>query len=645
MKVNKINPADLIVRKGSRALNGAHTHLRIGQWLNPTNGVRHNVAIKHASLDRALREHLSEYAVKRLQEEAKLLTYLSSHNYILKCFGVCEQELESENIYQLVCEECTGGTLANNISQSTFHQRLLWLEYIAKAMRHVHDSNVVHRDLKPSNILLSNNMCGVRLADFDNSVILNESHLGEPAKPTGTLVYMAPELFLGDSGGKPSDVYSFGILAHEVLHNQAPYEGLLGPGLPNRLTSSQLINEIVHRDLRPISETASSIRESLIEDSCARQLENLIKRCWNSDSMKRPVFKDIVDEISELNSEYLLNRSKEKLLNMSNISISSHCDIGKRRHMEDYVNVIRFKTNDNTNTIAIGAVFDGHSGNNVAKYCYEKLYEIFSSYHNPPLDSPIQMNSSTEQIDTDLMRNHDNNFKNMTSCMNQSVEILQYLDQSVQLSINDLALKCGTTATIVMVDNHSIDVAWVGDSLAILYQAKNDHTNHQKPNNSDRSWNIDSITWSELNNKHSLDSPEEAERVLGYNGILKRHMKMQDDGNEYPFGPVRVYNSDDSGGLAVARSVGDLNLRPLLTGKPSASHFLRSNNDLFVVLASDGVWDVMSPQQVGEIVLVAFANRSSNAVADEASQNIVKQSIESGSQDNVSCIVIDLRSV
>ena len=58
-----------------------------------------------------------------------------------------------------------------------------------------------------------------------------------------------------------------------------------------------------------------------------------------------------------------------------------------------------------------------------------------------------------------------------------------------------------------------------------------------------------------------------------------------------------------------------------------------NNDDLFFIIASDGVWDV-----INEEYLINFFNEKKSC--KEISDDIIKMSIENGSSDNVSCIVV-----
>lgn len=89
--------------------------------------------------------------------------------------------------------------------------------------------------------------------------------------------------------------------------------------------------------------------------------------------------------------------------------------------------------------------------------------------------------------------------------------------------------------------------------------------------------------------------------------------------------------------LAVSRGFGDFDLKNQgLSVEPHIFKKLLDNTYYYCVLASDGVWDTLSPDDVSKI---AFANKNNfNNIA----KIIVETAQERGSEDNISCIVIEL---
>nr|GEV81336.1 probable protein phosphatase 2C 52 [Tanacetum cinerariifolium] len=111
------------------------------------------------------------------------------------------------------------------------------------------------------------------------------------------------------------------------------------------------------------------------------------------------------------------------------------------------------------------------------------------------------------------------------------------------------------------------------------------------------------------------DLPREAERIKRCKG---RVFALQDEPEV-----SRVWLPfDDAPGLAMARAFGDFCLKDFgVISIPEVSHRILTESDKFIVLASDGIWDVLSNQQVIEIVS-SVPTRSSAAriLVDSAAQ-------------------------
>ncbi len=86
---------------------------------------------------------------------------------------------------------------------------------IGSALAAVHAGGLVHRDVKPANVVRDAQGRFV-LADFGLGIRWDEPSL-ETARPTGTPLYMAPELFAGSTPGPRTDVYSLGLLLWYAL--------------------------------------------------------------------------------------------------------------------------------------------------------------------------------------------------------------------------------------------------------------------------------------------------------------------------------------------------------------------------------------------------------------------------------------------
>ena len=120
---------------------------------------------------------------------------------------------------------------------------------------------------------------------------------------------------------------------------------------------------------------------------------------------------------------------------------------------------------------------------------------------------------------------------------------------------------------------------------------------------------------------HAPDRPDEERRIRSLGGRVIH------------WGRWRV-----QGILAVSRAIGDVKLQPYVSGCPEIIEKQLDNDDYFLVLASDGLWDVLRNDEVGKFVMGYKDKKFSNVARDLCFEAIIL-----GSTDNVTVQVIDLR--
>jgi serine/threonine protein kinase/WD40 repeat protein len=111
---------------------------------------------------------------------------------------------------------------------------------VAEALAHAHGQGILHRDIKPSNLLLDIEGI-IWVTDFGLAKADDADALTEPGDIVGTLRYMAPERFRGDSG-PAGDVYGLGMTLYELL--------TLRPAFPEG-DRARLIDHILNTDPPP----------------------------------------------------------------------------------------------------------------------------------------------------------------------------------------------------------------------------------------------------------------------------------------------------------------------------------------------------------------------------------------------------------
>jgi DNA-binding beta-propeller fold protein YncE/predicted Ser/Thr protein kinase len=107
------------------------------------------------------------------------------------------------------------------------------LDQVADALDAAHAAGIVHRDVKPHNILVEGDRA--YLSDFGLAKAIEGTDAGSSASIVGTVEYMAPEQWRGESVGPAADVYSLGCVLYEALTGIVPYarkEADVEPELP-----------------------------------------------------------------------------------------------------------------------------------------------------------------------------------------------------------------------------------------------------------------------------------------------------------------------------------------------------------------------------------------------------------------------------
>jgi serine/threonine-protein kinase len=114
-------------------------------------------------------------------------------------------------------------------------QKVAWLAQAAEGLAAVHAAGFIHHDVNPRNFLLSRDHL-VKLIDFGLAVPNTAAFRG-PGNRTGTLQYMAPELIRREPIDERIDIFSFGVVAFELLTERLPY-----PAANSTTTMHQRLN-------------------------------------------------------------------------------------------------------------------------------------------------------------------------------------------------------------------------------------------------------------------------------------------------------------------------------------------------------------------------------------------------------------------
>ncbi|CAK0843869.1 unnamed protein product [Prorocentrum cordatum] len=263
-------------------------------------------------------------------------------------------------------------------------------------------------------------------------------------------------------------------------------------------------------------------------------------------------------------------------------------DQGRRAEMEDgFVFVDRF---GGRQTSAFFAVYDGHGGRQVVDFVTHELHESVLRELRRCGSAPDAMLQAFQSTDDEMVRR------------------------------NIMTSGCTACCCLLQEERHArvIYTAHLGDSRAVMARGGS-------------ATRLTSMT------DHKATDPLEAKRVIEAGG--------------------QIVNDRVNGMLAMTRALGDHILKtPVLpndvvSNVPDITSTDLSGQDSFVILACDGLWDVISDQDAVALVceslqelrpLLRRLEAEGRCAAEILARMLVEEALVRGSSDNVSCVVIFL---
>jgi serine/threonine protein phosphatase PrpC len=96
------------------------------------------------------------------------------------------------------------------------------IEQVAKGLQAFHRQEMIHQDIRPQNIMIDQSNT-VKIIDFGSTSVAGVTDPKSGEVMRGTLMYSAPEYFLGQQGSSRSDIYALGIMTYQMLSGRFPY--------------------------------------------------------------------------------------------------------------------------------------------------------------------------------------------------------------------------------------------------------------------------------------------------------------------------------------------------------------------------------------------------------------------------------------
>lgn len=241
---------------------------------------------------------------------------------------------------------------------------------------------------------------------------------------------------------------------------------------------------------------------------------------------------------------------------------------------------------------AFFAVYDGHGGNQAAQFVSSKL-------HNNIVQHPLFATNTEEAIREGFIQTEK-----------------QFEEETIREKIHG---GVGTTACVGIIFKHTLYIANVGDSAAILCRKG-------KP--------------IPLTNPHTVKNPKEKERISTMGGVIVKDQRLG-----HPLWNPHLIN------IGVTRAFGDFYFKQKewtdgkpsgLTADPEIVQLPLTTDDYFLLLASDGFWDVIGTQQAISLITTKIGEKQDlNLICKELTDLALKRATE----DNTTVLLVKLKSL
>ena len=273
-----------------------------------------------------------------------------------------------------------------------------------------------------------------------------------------------------------------------------------------------------------------------------------------------------------------------------NIKIHSISLIGNREKNEDELNIINNLNNNNNNNYQnclYTSVFDGHGGDKISKYLKNNISEFIIHKNSEDL-------KPTKDYSKYIIKIFDNIQKDL-------------INNNIKANI------MGSTSLISIIyqknNKYLLKIINLGDCRSILCNKYN--------------------IGIQLSKDHKPDKPDELLRIKKLGGIIE-------------------YSKNDDpriSGLSVSRCFGDLDCK-FISQQPDVFDY-KLKDDKFIILGCDGLWDVLSNQDVIDFIIKELINvKELKDYTNKSEKNIAYKlgefAISKGSTDNISIIIIFL---
>lgn len=217
---------------------------------------------------------VNDFTRERLRQEARHLADLHHANIV----SLFDYHVDDKGNVYLIMSFAEGKNLEDYILEDSgliVEDRICKIfEPILDAVGYAHKHGIIHRDIKPSNVIITPEG-SAQILDFGISTIVHDNGKEEDEFIMGTPSYMSPEQVKGEKVDERSDIYSLGVMLHQMLTGNPPYD-------TTTLTEVEINQKVVEEPLprlRSYYKYVSDRVQKVVDKATAKNPDDRYQTC------------------------------------------------------------------------------------------------------------------------------------------------------------------------------------------------------------------------------------------------------------------------------------------------------------------------------------------------------------------------------